>query len=170
MRRAALIVGLLTGIILFLYSMLLYSVARYPHNLFGITEDQEFLEMKAEAAAGGHAFSAMIMIVAASLAIKYPRASMVLFVIAAAIAILLYDLVFWGALSIFCAFLSFFGHLKGQRKPPIRVQTNWASIDSSEGVATGVSSRNFCTNCGKSIQPVHNYCVGCGTENKQITS
>jgi hypothetical protein len=172
MRLAALIIGLIVGIIMLSQSILLTPLVEESEELARITNDQEHIEEAEEisVAAGGGLFIAIIMILAAGLAVKYPRASTVLFLIAAAMTIPIggksefYDLMFWGALSAVCGFLSYFGRCKGQRMSPMHVQPNRVETDSSEGIATGVSAHNFCTNCGQSIQPNHNYCVSCGTE------
>ena len=125
MRVAALILGLVASIIAFVHSFLAILGSAVLEVGGEVFEDPEAVtEGESLASGAGYGvFAAILGPIAAALALKYPRASCILFVVAAAFAIgggaatIFDDLMVWGALFAICAVFSFFSQRPDRRWP-----------------------------------------------------
>ena len=162
MRIAALIFGIVVGIIAFFQSIAAAFVSDVV-GLLGETESAEDLS----SAAGGGMIASLITIVAAGLVLKFPRAGLILFTLAAAIAIPtgatseFSDLTVWGSLMIVCAVFAFFGQPAPRRWPLSVFAREWVSVPlkvQREERATG----SYCSTCGTQVGGQGSFCRACG--------
>ena len=166
MRITTLLLGLLTSIGLFTHSIVAsigHSILEVGGEVFGDQEAIEIAEDLAPAIGAGITV-AVVGTVAAGLALKFPRASCILFMISAGILIptgattLFEDLLFWGSLFAICAVFSFFGQRSERRWPLSLLLSGSPAIVAA---STASNLQRFCTQCGHNIAG-YRFCNQCG--------
>jgi len=164
-RIAALVLGLFLAIIIFFQSILA-SFAGSLEGAFGEPEQAEELS----AAAGGGIIVALLIVMASSLALKFPRASTVLFCLGAIIAIPTgatseyKDLAFWGVLLFIPATLSFFSQPFNRRWPLNAFQRNGPRMLGSTSTRDFQQNDGYCNRCGNKVRESWGFCRGCGNQ------
>ena len=168
MRIVALIVGLVISAVTFVHSFLANFASATLEVGGEVFRDTEAVtEGESLSAGAGYGVTAAILgTIAAGLALKFPRASCILFTIAAVFAIgggagtTFDDLMAWGILFAICAVFSFFGQ-RSERRWPLSLFLSGSPAIVAASTASNL--QRFCAQCGHNIAG-YRFCNQCGQQ------